>query len=108
MTNKSKFLKKLFVDGAGKWSFEPEFSNRTEDNLPKDAWIGFLKTRNETSTTRTYTRAFAVEEQRRILLVGACLTYHKEDSEIIKLSLTDFDSYSKISQQIAFCQYINC
>ena len=90
---------KLSYSKNGKWSFEPHFSNHKEDNLPKDAWIGFLKTRDETSTTRTYTRPFTVEEQKRILLVGACLTCHEENSNVMKESLNNFDEVLKrISQ----------
>ena len=95
----TQFLKGIgFVTIGGKWSFEPQFSNHKEDNLPKDAWIGFLKTRDETSTTRTYTRPFTVEEQKRILLVGACLTCHDEQSEVMKSSLNDF---SEVLKQIS-------
>jgi hypothetical protein len=79
----------------GEWNFNPQFSNHKEDNLPKDAWIGFLKTRDEISTTRTYTRPFTVKEQKRILLVGACLTCHDEDSKIMKESLLDFEKVLK-------------
>lgn len=82
---------KLEFTKNGKWKFTPQFENHIEDNLPKDAWIEFLKTRNETSSTRTYTRPFTVAEQKRILLVGACLTCHKEDSEVMKNSLLDFE-----------------
>lgn len=89
---------KLTFSKTGKWSFEPEFSNHNEDNLPKDAWIGLLKTRDETSTTRTYTRPFTVEEQKRILLVGACLTCHDENSNVMKESLLDFE---KVLQRIS-------
>jgi hypothetical protein len=85
----------LIFNRNGKWSFEPQFSNHKEDNLPKDAWIGFLKTRDETSTTRTYTRPFTVEEQKRILLVGACLTCHDGQSEIMKKSLSEFGTILK-------------
>jgi hypothetical protein len=76
---------------SGKWIFKPYFSNHKEDNLPKDAWIGFLKTRDETSTTRTNTRPFAILEQKRILLIGACLTCHEEQSEVMKKSLNNFN-----------------
>ena len=76
----------------GTWSFEPQFLNHKEDNLPKDAWIGFLKTRDESSTTRTNTRPFTIEEQKSILLVGACLTCHEETSKVIKESLLDFEN----------------
>lgn len=89
--NKPSSSKELGLSSNGKWSFEPQFSNNKEDNLPKDAWIGSLKTRNETSTTRTYTRPFTVEEQKRILLVGTCLTCHQENSKVMKESLLDFE-----------------
>jgi hypothetical protein len=85
---------------SGKWSFEPQFSNHKEDNLPKDAWIGFLKTRNESSTTRTNTRPFTIDEQKRILLVGACLNCHEETSIVIEKSLVDFENVlGKISEK---------
>jgi len=76
---------------AGRWKFKPKFENLKEDNLPKDACIGFLQTRNEISTTRMNTRSFTVEEQKRILLVGACLTCHDEKSKVVKESLYDFE-----------------
>ncbi len=81
----------LSYSSIGKWKFKPQFSNHKEDNLPKDAWIGFMKTRDEKSTTRINTRPFTVEEQKRILLVGACLTCHVEQSELMKKSLIDFE-----------------
>jgi len=97
---------KLTYSKFGKWSFEPQFSNHKEDNLPKDAWIGFLKTRDETSTTRTYTRPFTVEEQKRILLVGACLTCHQEESEVIKTSLVNFkNQLKKLSKKCVLPTY---
>jgi hypothetical protein len=86
------------LSSTGKWKFEPQFSNHSEDNLPKDAWIGFLKTRDETSTTRTNTRPFNVKEQKRILLVGACLTCHDENSEMMKESL---DGFAKVLMRVS-------
>ena len=84
----------------GKWKFEPQFTNHKEDNLPKDVWIGFLKTRDETSTTRTNTRPFNIQEQKRILLAGACLTCHHENSQVINQCLIDFDnSLTRISKK---------
>ncbi len=82
----------LTLSNSGKWIFKPYFSNHPEDNLPKDAWIDFLKTRDHTSTTRTNTRPFTVEEQQKILLVGACLTCHEENSKIMNQGLIDFKS----------------
>jgi len=95
----TQFVKGIgFVSGTGKWIFTPQFENHIEDNLPKDAWIGFMKTRDETSTTRTYTRPFSVEEQKRILLVGACLTCHDENSDVMINSLVDFE---KVKQTVS-------
>ena len=50
-----------------------------------------MQTRDKSSTTRANARPFTVEEQKRILLVGACLNCHEENSSIIKESLIDFD-----------------
>jgi nitrate/TMAO reductase-like tetraheme cytochrome c subunit len=91
MTNYNIGAEKNIINRTGYWIFMPQFSNHKEDSLPKDAWIGFLKTRDETSTTRTNTRPFTVEEQQRILLVGACLTCHEEHSEVMKESLIDWE-----------------
>lgn len=82
---------KLSYSSYGKWKFKPFFLNHKEDSLPKDAWIGFLKSRDETSTTRTNTRPFTVEEQKKILLVGVCLKCHNEQSEVMEKSLVDFE-----------------
>lgn len=79
----------------GEWNFKPDFSYLPQDNLPQDTWIGFLQTRNETSTTRTNTRPFTIDEQKRILLVGACLICHDENSEVMKESLDDFEKLLK-------------
>lgn len=91
LINKPSSSKELGLSSTGKWIFIPQFENHVEDNLPKDAWIDFLKARDETSTTRTNTRPFSVEEQKRILLVGACLTCHEENSEVMMKSLIDFN-----------------
>jgi hypothetical protein len=82
---------KLNFSDKGEWKFKVQFSNHKEDNLPKDAWIGFLKSRDETSTTRIATRPFTIEEQKKILTVGACLTCHKSDSSVMKESLINFE-----------------
>lgn len=60
------------------------------DNLPADAWIGFLMTRTERVATRDYIRPFNVQEQHRILTVGACLNCHAEDSKVMLKSLIDY------------------
>ncbi|NWF89598.1 MAG: cytochrome bc complex cytochrome b subunit [Ignavibacteriaceae bacterium] len=88
-------LNYLLKGKTGEWNFNPEFSLLPQDNLPKDAWIGFLQTRNEKSTTRTNTRPFTIDEQKRILLVGACLSCHDENSKVMNESLHDFEKLLK-------------
>jgi hypothetical protein len=77
---------------SGKWVFTPAYPKSKFDGLPEDAWIGFLKDRGYNSTTRDNTRPFTIEEQRRILTAGTCLTCHSSDSEVMKSSLIDFNS----------------
>jgi len=79
----------------GGWHFTPRFPPREEDGLPEDAWIGFLQTRGIDSTTRENTRPFTVEEQRRILTVGACLTCHSAESPPMRQGLRDFPAVRK-------------
>ncbi|MCF8367517.1 MAG: hypothetical protein K9G76_00650 [Bacteroidales bacterium] len=93
----------------GKWKFTPQFAPNKYDGLPEDAWIGFLRESSDDSkpaqraggssdeslsSTRTDFRPFNLEEQKRILTVGACLTCHNDDSEIIRKSLDEeFKTY---------------
>jgi hypothetical protein len=79
-------------DKKGKWIFTSTYPKSKYDGLPEDAWIGFLKERSFNSSTRDNTRPFTIEEQKRILLAGTCLTCHSPDSEIIKSSIFDFNS----------------
>jgi len=79
------------VAGAtGRWQFTPELAPLTADGLPVDAWIGFLQTRVGDVATRTNLRPFTVEEQRRILRVGACLTCHAGDSAVMQQAVANF------------------
>lgn len=79
----------------GVWNFVPDYMPE-QDGLPSDAWIGFLKEPTGNASTRTDTRPFSLEEQKRILTVGTCLTCHKSDSGIMKESLLDFEKvYSR-------------
>ncbi|MDR3610044.1 MAG: hypothetical protein P4L27_05745, partial [Ignavibacteriaceae bacterium] len=77
---------------SGRWIFTPEYPKSKFDGLPEDAWTGFMKERGYNSTTRDNTRPFTIKEQQRILLVGTCLTCHKQESEIMMNSLIDFNS----------------
>lgn len=73
---------------VGKWSFVPSYELNPNDQLPEDSWIPFVKEQNaKVYSTRTDFRPFNIKEQQRILLVGACLQCHKEDSKIMKQTL---------------------
>ena len=76
-------------NNQGNWEFTPEYALNVNDNLPEDAWIPFLKPEPKSlvKSTRTDFRPFNVEEQKRILLVGACLQCHKDNSKEMKQTL---------------------
>lgn len=84
-------LKYEIRNKIGSWKFIPKYQNVKYDNLPEDAWIGFLQTRTKNMATRENARPFNIEEQKRILTVGTCLTCHSSDSDIIKESVNNFD-----------------
>ena len=68
----------------------PDHNNLNQhDNLPEDAWIPFLKDTDKrvVNSTRTNFRPFNVEEQKRMLLVGACLQCHQGNSEVMQQTL---------------------
>jgi len=75
---------------AGKWEFKPRFAFNKNDTLPEDAWTGFLKEAQKPNSTRTDLRPFTVKEQKRILLVGSCLTCHDEKSKVMDRALDDY------------------
>ena len=83
-------------NGKGVFTFTPAYENNSYDRLPEDAWIPFLKEGEKINSTRSNTRPFNLEEQKKILTVGACLTCHQEDSKVIKDCLKDFkEQYRK-------------
>ncbi len=73
----------------GSWIFTPEYALNSNDNLPEDAWIPFLKDveKGVVNSTRTNYRPFNVEEQKRMLFIGACLKCHKDNSKVMKQTL---------------------
>lgn len=78
-------------DGAvGRWRFEPRH-RPGPDGRPLDAWIGFLEERTAAVSTRNDVRPFSLEEQKRILTVGACLTCHQPEAKM----MSDFGSALK-------------
>lgn len=85
----------LIFNSSYQWQFEPKYANNPNDNLPEDAWIGFLKERTGFVSTRYNYRPFNIAEQKRILRVGTCLTCHKENSDVAELMLSNFDEALK-------------
>lgn len=79
-------------ESRGRWRFTPAHPPSAHDALPADAWIGFLATRDDMVSSRPNVRPLTVDEQKRTLLVGACLTCHAEDSGVMRQSLRDFEA----------------
>jgi len=84
-------LKYTISGNKGKWEFIPAYPLLKEDGLPQDAWIGFMKEKGNNSTTRSNTRPFTINEQKKILTAGACLTCHEPTSIVMKRALHDFN-----------------
>ncbi|QGY43276.1 hypothetical protein GM418_06260 [Maribellus comscasis] len=87
-------LKYEIKNAKGKWLFNAKYEN-IEDGLPADAWVDFLKTREGKVSTRSNVFPFSVEQQKKILTVGACLTCHDENSTVMKESLNHFSKVIK-------------
>ncbi len=75
----------------GKWIFEPVYENDKHDNLPGDAWTGFLQNRIGVVSTRKNVFPFDIQRQQKILTVGSCLTCHTDDSKVMIESLNNFE-----------------
>lgn len=82
----------LQLEDAG-WRFEPARAPSRFDGLPHDAWVGFLSDQRGV-TTRQRQRPLNVEEQRRVLRVGACLTCHPAESGLFDDFLTALEQRS--------------
>jgi hypothetical protein len=76
---------------TGRWRFTPKAARSPHDGLPADAWIGFLQPRTGMVSTRDDVRPFSVEEQQRVLRVGACLACHTGASAVMRQAIADFD-----------------
>ncbi len=75
---------------TGRWNFTSRFALNENDQLPEDAWTGFLQEAAKPNSTRTTLRPFTVTEQKRILVVGSCLTCHDEKSKVMDMALEDY------------------
>jgi hypothetical protein len=83
-------LRYVSAGGRGRWRFTPAHERSRHDGLPADAWTGFLQARRGMVSSRDDVRPFTVEEQRRILTVGACLTCHEGNSPPMQRAIVDF------------------
>ncbi len=93
--------------GKGIWKFTPTYEKYEEDNLPQDAWVGFLTEPKRNIGTRSNVRSFSLEEQKRILTVGSCLNCHKSDSKVMKATLFNLkNELKKISKQCILPEWI--
>jgi hypothetical protein len=81
--------------GRGNWKFIPKYSQSSHDGLPQDAWIGFLKSGTNSKSTRGNIRPFNLDEQMRILRVGACFHCHKESEKKLTPAFRDFSNLRK-------------
>ena len=92
-------LKYVVQENSGEWKFIPKFKNDINDNLPEDAWTGFLQNRSGMVSTRKNVFPLNIDEQKKILTVGACLTCHEENSDVINESLDNFNKLIKEHNQ---------
>lgn len=85
------------------WKFESYFAPSIYDGLPEDAWTDFV-TGNIPSgkSTRSNFRSLNKPEQNKMLLVGACLQCHDENSNLMKRSLSQ-DFNTLLSQKTNHC-----
>ncbi|MFQ5584755.1 MAG: hypothetical protein ACE5GL_10005 [Calditrichia bacterium] len=93
------FLRKA-ASGRGSWHFKLYYDLRPEDQLPYDAWIGFLQTCEEMSSTRSNARHLNVAEQKRVLAVGVCLTCHKANPKnLVRIYSVFRDALKRTTKQ---------
>ena len=90
------------TDDTTPWTFYAAYENWIHDDLPQDAWVGFLDYPKKKSVTHADTRPFSVNEQLRILDVGRCLQCHEDQSKGMKLALEDFAKAKKLRPKQCF------
>ena len=97
-------LNYLTTEDSGYWEFTSKFAKSKYDKLPEDAWTDFIDGEKPSgSSTRSNFRALNKNEQEKMLLVGACLHCHLEDSKLIKRILRQ-DFNSLIQQKSSACK----
>lgn len=72
------------------WEFTSYYANSSQDGLPQDAWIGFMKDLNGKTTysSHDYFYPLDLKEQKKMLEVGACIHCHEKGDKFLK-RLTD-------------------
>ena len=83
-------MKYVIENNEGRWIFNPKYQNNVHDDLPEDAWTGFLQERDGKVSTRLNVFPFSIKEQKQILTVGTCLHCHDQNSRLMNTSLVDF------------------
>ncbi|WP_163709037.1 cytochrome b family protein [Mangrovibacterium lignilyticum] len=92
----------------GKWTFNPKYEDDPHDNLPGDAWTGFMQNRNGVVSTRTNVQPFDIEQQQKILTVGACLHCHDQKSNLMLNTLDNFNALiQKRSSRCVLPEWVN-
>jgi len=95
-----------FNPDNGKWSFDSYYKNNPNDTLPEDCWIGFLDDRSgEKVSTRSNVFPFSVEDQKRILRVGACLTCHDQNTSLMESTVYNFDSIVSLKKPVCILPF---
>lgn len=71
---------------TARWEFTPYYANSPQDNLPQDAWIGFMKDVNSKTRYSSHDYLFPLDlkEQKKMLEVGACIHCHEKDDKFLK------------------------
>lgn len=93
--------KLVFYKDTKKWTFDSYYKNNPNDNLPEDAWVGFMDDRKgETVSTRSNLFPFTIQQQQRLLTVGACFTCHDDNSIVMQQSLVNFDSLLIVRKKV--------
>jgi len=88
-------LKYKVDNGKGKWTFVSNMQKIAKDNLPEDAWLGFLTNSTKNNSTRPNTRPFTIDEQRKILTIGACFSCHEESNKKVLNALSIKNNFLK-------------
>jgi len=79
------------------WKFTSLYESLPNDNLPEDAWQGFLTDKLEGRIYSSHNNflPLSLAQQQKVLQVGVCLSCHKEATFREKMLKSDFHSILK-------------